>query len=239
MTAHRDDVSVTQAGLKFLRERRFGMNTNRITLSIEALPLHPRQTMAVDSAPLHRRGKVLSEEKKREILAVIRGGSGMTQHARHFRERLDDLAAHIPDFGDFSKMVTEDLRETHHHDRMHKVRTLNNRIQVWKRLYGCWARRNGVQSGVRIRARDYEGSYECSMERRAGPDVWEQFIDIGIIAGVPLASLNALYHKHKDAPATTVRAGGKLSARPAPAAGTARNQAPAGQKPLAYQTRQR
>lgn len=137
----------------------------------------------------------------------------LSANAHHYRTRQERLAQRIPDFESYRQMVVDDLREYWHHDHMHKVRTVHNQAEHWRRLFTCWARITGESRVVKIAARGYDGSYECELIERRMENVWERFIDAGVVAGVPLTTLNSLYDKHKDAPAKTIRANKRVNWR--------------------------
>lgn len=156
------------------------------------------------------RHSTLSKQQQLEIRTEIgvagRSNTKLSINVHHYRARLENLAQRIPDFESYRQMVVDDLRESWHYDRMHKGRTVHNQLQQWKRLFTYWARLVGERRLVHIGARGYDGAYECQLVERAADDVWERFIDAGVTAGVPLATLNNLFNHYKDAPAKTIRA---------------------------------
>lgn len=146
-----------------------------------------------------------------EIGAASKGHEGLKINVHHYRARLERLAQRIPDFASYRKMVIDDLREAWYYDRMHRTRTVRSQLEQWKHLFPYWAERTGETRRIKIRSLGHSGTYECELTEPPLPDIWEQFIDIGVRAGAPLAVLNDVYLQFKDAPAKTVRAGQKFS----------------------------
>lgn len=155
----------------------------------------------------------LSEENKREILAIVKAGAAMHHNARYFRERINEISSRIPDFDSYSELVVRDLYDTFHFNRAHHLGGVGNCKKMWLAIFRCWARRNGEQREVVIKFRDYAGGYDCFLERRTEPDWWEYIINIGLYKGVPMAALTSLYFKYKDAPVKTIRANQRMKQR--------------------------
>lgn len=148
----------------------------------------------------------LTREEVREILAVVRSGSGLHVNVHHLRGRLAQLARRIPDFEAFRSLCVRDLRDTWHEDQDLGARTVRNRVGVWKRLFNYFARATGIDAEVRILALDHGGGYACTLAPRRQPDHWERFIQAGLEAGVPLAELDAMRARHQAAPLRLARA---------------------------------
>ena len=182
--------------------------------------------LAIKAAPRIK----LNEEKKREILAIVRAGESMHQHARYFRERVNEISSHIPNFESYSELVVRDLYETFHFNRAQNLGGVGNRKKMWLAIFRYWAGRNGEARAVVIKFRDYAGGYECFLECRIEPDWWEYIINIGLHQGVPMDALTSLYFKYKDAPVKTIRADKRAKA---PALGPALPPDPEREKELA------
>ena len=168
-----------------------------------ALPPHRAPPAAT---PVLKRRLGLSEAKKREILAVIRAGARMTKTAVDFRQRIDDIASHIPDFDSLSELAVKGMYEAHHDIKQSGEGVLGNSNKNWQAVYRAWAKRNGDARIMVLKFKDYDGHYECFQAERPEIDWWERWIDIGLHNGVPMGVMTSLYFKHKEAPVKTVRA---------------------------------
>ena len=174
-------------------------------IRLDALPLHRASPAANATLALKRRPR-LSEEKKREILSVVRAGAKMEKSAVDFRQRVDDIASQIPGFDSLSELAITGMLEAYHEIQRTGTGVLGNSKKNWQAVYRAWARRNGDARVMVLKYKDYDGHYECFQAERPEIDWWEQWIDIGLHNGVPMGVMTSLYFKHKDAPVTTVRA---------------------------------
>jgi hypothetical protein len=135
-----------------------------------------------------------AHDNARVPASVRAGASGQANAAQH-RALLAERARLIPSFNQLRALILEDLREAYGEDRLHHTRQAKNRRASWLVLYRPFARLNGINQMLRIKALDRSGNYGCELIDKEPPDMWAQFVRLGEHYGIAEAELSALYQR--------------------------------------------
>lgn len=122
-------------------------------------------------------GSHLGDTERDRIFAIMRQkNSGMAQ-IQHMLGMLREAADLIPDFATFEWLCAQNLRQAWNSDRLTGKRELHNRRRAWLRLFRHFAPLHGLQTDIRIHAKDRTGGYLCELipKPERGP-VWRDFV---------------------------------------------------------------